>query len=335
MERIFPRPPIAIEGPVIENSIEPSHLAQRVTGTDSLFVLAHVGVPRVSADEWRLEIGGLVRHPLSLSLDDLLRYPQRDVEAIHKCAGNPFDRTMASRQIANVIWRGVDLRLLLDEAGVDPSATHIWSYGLDYGEFFGKEVIHYRKDLPLTRVADGDVLIAHRLNEEPLSLEHGFPARLVVPGFYGTNSVKWLCRLELADERPEGLFTTELYYDLVDGGARQPVWELEPESIFVFPAGDVRLASGEHRIWGRAWSSEEVVRVDVSFDGGESWAPAELSPREGRAWQTFSLDWLPASPGTHRLQCRATDATGRTQPLANRHNAVHSIDVLVAVAASQ
>jgi sulfane dehydrogenase subunit SoxC len=298
MKRLFPLPPIAIPGPVIKNSIEPAHLDQPVTDTESLFVLAHVGVPMVSADAWRLEIGGLVRQPLSLSLDDLLRYPQRDVEAIHKCAGNPFDRTVASRQIANVIWQGVDLRSLLDDAGVDP-------------------------------VAEGDVLIAHRLNGEALSPQHGFPARLVVPGFYGTNSVKWLCRLELADARPEGLFTTELYNDPVDGGDRQPVWDLEPESILVFPARDATLGPGEHRVRGRAWSSVDVVAVDISLDGGENWTAAELTPRKGRAWQTFTLDWQPKAPGTHRLLCRATDAIGRTQPLANRHNAVHSIDVVV------
>ena len=198
----------------------------------------------------------------------------------------------------------------------------------DYGEFFGKKVTHYVKDVPLSRVAEGDVLIAHTLNAAPLSPEHGYPARLVVPGFYGTNSVKWLCRLELADARPVGPFTTELYNDPVEGGGTKPVWEIEPESIFVFPRLEDTLRGGVQRIWGRAWSSAEVVSVEVSFDGGEVWNAARLTPRVGRAWQTFVIDWQPPASGKYRLQCRATDADGKKQPVTGARNAIHSVDVV-------
>jgi len=327
MQRIAPKPPTAIEGPVIRNTIEPAHLALQITETEQLFVLAHAGIPNVSVDDWTLEVVGLVRKELSLTLDDLMRYPQHSVEAIHKCAGNPFEPTQPSRQIANVIWQGVDLRVLLEDAGVDSSATHLWSYGLDYGEFFGHEVMHYTKDLPLSRVETGDVLIAHSLNGAPLSIEHGFPARLVVPGFYGTNSVKWICRLELANRRPEGLFTTELYNDPVEGGGTKPVWEVEPESMFMFPEADATVGMTSHRIWGRAWSSSEVISVDVSFDGGKVWNSAEIVPRNQHAWQTFSIDWQPPTPGKFRLQCRATDADGRTQPATGARNAIYSVDL--------
>jgi sulfane dehydrogenase subunit SoxC len=328
MQRIAPKPPLVINEPVINNSIGPAHLRNEITETEPLFVLAHVGVPRVEAQEWSLEICGLVDRTLSLSLDDLMQYPQRDVESIHKCAGNPFDPSMASRQIANVIWRGVDVRQLLAEAGVKSSATHLWSYGLDYGEFFGKKVTHYVKDLPLSRVEEGGVLIAHMLNGVPLSPEHGYPVRLVVPGFYGTNSVKWICRLELADTRPAGPFTTELYNDPVEGGGTKPVWEIEPESIFVFPRPEDTLSGKIQKIWGRAWSSAEVVAVEVSFDGGEGWSSARLTPRVGRAWQTFAIDWQPPASGTYRLQCRATDADGRKQPVTGARNAIYSVDVV-------
>jgi DMSO/TMAO reductase YedYZ molybdopterin-dependent catalytic subunit len=327
VERVAPKPPIATEGPVIKNTIKPAHLDQQVTPSGPLFVLAHVAVPRVSADTWTLEICGLVRQTLSVTLNDLMRYPQHTVESIHKCAGNPFEPTQPSRQIANVVWQGVDLQRLLDDAGVDSSATYLWSYGLDYGEFFGNDVTHYVKDLPLSRIEQGDVLIAHTLNGAPLSIEHGFPTRLVVPGFYGTNSVKWICRLELADRRAEGLFTTELYNDLVEGGGTKPVWEVEPESVFVFPQPDATLSNEPQKIWGRAWSSSEIVSVEVSFDGGRTWRLADVTPRHQRAWQTFSIDWPLPSPGKHRLQCRATDADGRTQPLDGARNAVYSVDI--------
>ena len=188
---------------------------------------------------------------------------------------------------------------------------------------------HYVKDLPLSRVHEGDVLLAHELNDAPLSLEHGFPVRLVVPGFYGTNSVKWICRLELSDRRPEGLFTTKLYNDPVDGGGTKPVWEIEPESMFAFPEPEARLGTNAHELWGRAWSSSEIVSVDVSFDGGKAWSPAEVTPRKQRSWQTFSIGWKPPAAGKYQLQCRAADKTGRTQPVAGARNAIYSVHVVV------
>jgi DMSO/TMAO reductase YedYZ molybdopterin-dependent catalytic subunit len=170
---------------------------------------------------------------------------------------------------------------------------------------------------------------AHAPNGAPLSLEHGYPVRLVVPGFYGTNSVKSICRLELADRRPEGLFTTELYNDPVDGGGTKPVWEVEPESMFAFPEPGAKLDTSTHEIWGRAWSSSEIASVEVSFDGGNAWSSARVTPRKQRAWQTFSIVWRPRAAGKYRLQRRATDEGGRSQPAAGARNAIHSVDVVV------
>lgn len=329
MKRVATKPPIAIAGPTITNSIEPRHLDQAITDTDALFVLAHAAIPRIEVDEWALEVCGLVKQPLTLSFADLMRFPRRTVTSVHQCAGNPFDPTVPTRQIANVLWEGVDIRDLLAAAGVDERATHLWAYGLEYGDFFGNEVTHYRKDIPISRIAQGDVLIAHALNNAPLSMAHGYPVRLVVPGFYGTNSVKWICRLELADCRPEGLFTTELYNDPVEGGGTRPVWAIAPESMFAFPLPQAVLTIGPQRIWGRAWSSVEIVSVEVSFDGGEAWEMAKVTPREHHSWQTFSISWQPLTPGEYRLQCRATDAAGATQPLTGARNQVYHVDVVV------
>ncbi len=309
---------MAINEPVINNSIQPQHLVSDITDEKDLFVLAHAGVPKIDAAEWSLEICGMVGKPLAYSLEQLRRLPLRQVTSIHRCAGNPFDPTSSSRQIANVTW-----------TGVDPAATHLWSYGLESGEFFGHEVTHYVKDVPLSRVEQGDVLIALSLNGEALSLEHGFPARLVIPGYYGTNSVKWICRLELADRRPDTLFTTQLYFDAAEGESPRPVWEVDSDCMFVSPLAGATIGETKHRVWGRAWSSAEVVSVDVSTDGGESWVAAAVSPSVGYAWQTFSFDWRTPGPGAYQLMCRATDANGRTQPMSGWRNEVHSIDVTV------
>jgi DMSO/TMAO reductase YedYZ molybdopterin-dependent catalytic subunit len=329
MKRVAARPAIAVDGPTIKLSIEPHHLSRAITGTDDLFVLAHAAIPRVDADAWSLDIGGLVERPQTLSFADLVRFPQNTVTSVHQCAGNPFEPTVAARQVANLVWQGVDLRDVLNAVGVEERATHLWAYGLEYGNFFGHDVTHYLKDVPIARIREGGVLIAHTLNDAPLAMEHGYPARLVVPGFYGTNSVKWLCRLELADHRPEGLYTTELYNDPVAGGGTKPVWAIEPESMFAFPLPGAVLPIAPQRIWGRAWSSAAIALVEVSFDGGESWEAADVTPREQYAWQTFSIHWQPPRPGEHRIQCRATDAAGRTQPPAGARNAIYHVDVVV------
>ena len=163
------------------------------------------------------------------------------VEAVHQCCGNPLEPTVPTRRVVNVRWGGVDLAALLNEVGIDPRARFLWSYGLDQGDFAGTHC-DYVKDLPLERLASGDVLLAYELNGVPLSPEHGFPVRLVVPGYYGT---KWLWRLHLAERRAEGIFTTRFYNDSVGAAdiaagvpPRRPVWALAPESIIVAPAPD-------------------------------------------------------------------------------------------------
>jgi DMSO/TMAO reductase YedYZ molybdopterin-dependent catalytic subunit len=240
------------------------------------------------------------------------------------------------RRIVNVRWGGVRVSDVLAECGVRPEARYLWSDGADYGEFAGVAVERYTKDLPLSRLAS-DVLIATELNGEPLRAENGFPARLVVPGFYGTNSVKWLARMTLADRRSDSPFTTRWYNDaVVDREGRitaqtTPVWAIAPESVIVAPAPDARLSAGQEcLIWGRAWADGGVSHVKVSVDDGGSWREARLQPQTERAWQRFSLPWTPERPGSVQLCALATDCDGREQPLSGFRNAMHSVAVTVA-----
>jgi DMSO/TMAO reductase YedYZ molybdopterin-dependent catalytic subunit len=148
------------------------------------------------------------------------------LRAAHQCAGNPLEPTKPARTIANVEWRGVLLRDILQRVEVSPTCRYIWAYGQDCGSFYGSPYQeHYVKDLPVDYVMQEDVLVATHLDGEPLPLKHGFPARVVAPGYYGTNSVKWLCRLEAAERRANGYFTNELYNDpAADGVGTKPVW---------------------------------------------------------------------------------------------------------------
>ena len=128
------------------------------------------------------------------------------------------------------------------------------------------------------------MLLATRINGDVLPDRHGGPVRLVVPGFYGTNSVKWLWRLTLADRRADGLFTTKYYNDNPPHGGRRPIWALAPEAVFVYPApGDI--VAGNVELRGRAWGEAPIKHVAVSDDAAASWQPVRVEPRRGRAWQ--------------------------------------------------
>lgn len=307
--------------------LQPPQMTAPLTPTEQLFMLAHLGVARPQPGEWHLRVEGLVQRSLDLSIKALASFPQARLEAVHQCAGNPLEPAVATRRVACVLWEGVRLADVLALAGPVPGAGFLWADGADGGSFAGQPVPCYRKDLPLSRVPQ-DVLLATRLNGAPIPDEHGGPLRLVVPGFYGTNSVKWLWRLAVADRRADGLFTTAYYNDPLPGGGTRPVWALAPEAIFTSPAPGDQLGS-RLALRGWAWADAPVRLVEVSADNGATWLPAQLEPRRERAWQAWSLECQLEWRGPLRLLCRATDAHGATQPMTGARNAVHAVEVVV------
>ena len=333
MDRIAPKPPMIIRKKRITHFF-PADLTERLTPLDSLFETTSMGVPDIDIADWSLEITGLVDRPTTLSFDDLKRLPKREIESVYVCSGNPRKPTVAMRRAANVKWGGADLAGLLGKLGMQDEATHIWAYGLDYGAYAGVKLEHFLKDMPVSRLHEGDVLIAYELNDEPLTPNYGFPARLVIPGYYGTNCVKWLCRLELADKRADNLMTNELYndpdYDADPSGkVTKPVWAVAPESVFVLPAPKSKIARGETEIWGWAWSNCAVESAEVSTDGGKTWIEAALEPPLRRSWQRFSNLWSPPHAGSYDLCCRITDIKGEGQPADGARNAIYSVTVTV------
>jgi sulfane dehydrogenase subunit SoxC len=322
------QPPVAYDthGTIRHVPLAPHHMTAAVTPTDRLFMLAHLGLLRLAPEDWRLDVTGLVDRPLRLRLPDLGHFSPARVEAVHQCAGNPLAPTVPTRRVACVVWEGVWLRDVLAEAGVRPGAAYVWSDGADSGSFEGDTVPFFRKDLPLARLGD-DVLLATRVNGDVLPDRHGGPVRLVVPGFYGTNSVKWLWRLTLADRRADGLFTTRYYNDALSGGGRRPVWALAPECVIVSPAPGERVG-GPIELRGWAWSDAAITQVEVSVDDGANWAAATVASRRDRAWQAWRFLWRPSVAGPAVLLCRAADAAGLTQPLEEARNAVHRVEVV-------
>jgi DMSO/TMAO reductase YedYZ molybdopterin-dependent catalytic subunit len=300
-----------------------------VTEAGDHFVLAHHGIARCSEERWTLVLDGLVDRELALSLDDLRARQARAVHAVLECAGNPEVPDKPTRFVSAATWRGVALRDLLAEAGVRDGAAYVWMEGADWGSYAGVDNDAYVKDVSLAKALDGDVLLAYEMNGRALPAEHGFPLRAVVPGYYGTNSVKWLTRVSVSHERPGGLFTTRLYTTVHDGEIR-PVWAVPVNSRLIAPTAGEALVAGEQEIAGRAWGHDPVVLVEVSVDGGDSWSQAALEQRtDGHAWQRFRLAWSPA-PGEYEICVRATDATGAVQPAAEHINQVQRVPVTVA-----
>lgn len=299
------------------------------TPLDDVFVRKHMGVPDIDVSDWTLVVEGLVERPLRLDLDAVIALGTERLPAFHECFGSPFAPDVPTRAVAQVEWAGVPLAALLDRAVPRAAARHVWFEGADTGSFHGQEGLTYAKDLPLP-VARRDVFLAHRMNGEPLRAAHGFPLRAVVPRMFGTNSVKWLTRIVLADRRADSVFTTQFYNRVLPGESEPgPVREVDVSSKWFTPGDGAEMAAGDVELSGRAWSSTEVVGVEVSVDGGP-WEAAVLeAPGSGPTWQRFALT-RELAPGAHRIRCRASDLAGRVQPLAGARNAVHEVGFEVA-----
>jgi DMSO/TMAO reductase YedYZ molybdopterin-dependent catalytic subunit len=315
--------------------LSPEQLMDRRTRTEHTPVLCHLGVPCIEPASWSLDIDGLIARPRALSFAALLRYPKVEVASVHQCCGSPFAPFEPTRRVCNVVWGGVRLADVLHDAGLAERARYLWCQGADGGQFGGVSVDGYCKDLPFDRIGT-DVLLAYEMNGAPLSPEHGAPVRLVVPGFYGTNSVKWLTRITVADQRAREPFTTRWYSDpVLDGlgeetGATTPVWALAPESVIVSPAPrDMVQLDSELEVWGWAWADGGVSEVWVRTSETPSWQSAHVEPARGHEWQRFSFAWTPRHRGPALLASRAATERGERQPLAGRRNSVYGVPMLV------
>jgi len=316
------------------------------------YLLIHYDIPDVDAAAWRLEVGGLVERPLSLSLADLRARPAVELAVTMECAGNGralvephvVSQPWLLEAVGTARWRGVPVAALLEEAGVRDGAVEVLFTGLDRGVEGGEEQA-YARSLPLSEAAAGDALLAYEVNGVPLPPQHGFPLRLLVPGWYGMTSVKWLASVTVLDAPFDGYQMRQSYrLRSEEDEPGEPVSRIAVRSLMVPPGIPEFLSrarvveAGPCAIVGRAWSGEaDVVVVEVSADGGATWAPAELGPAElGRwAWRSWRFTWE-AVPGEHVLCCRARDAAGNEQPLeppwnlgGYMNNAVQRVPVTV------
>lgn len=300
-----------------------------LTPDDSLFQTIHMGGAVVDLAKWRLVITGMVQRPFVLTLEQLKSLPSATVTSFHECYGSPLvPPTKALRRIGNVQWTGVCLRSLLDKAGVQSGASFVWSEGLDRGSFGGEDADRYQKDLPIDKAMESEVLVAYEMNGTPLSRNRGGPVRLIVPGWFGTNSTKWLSKLSVQDRRAPGIFTTKFYnekYPPDDPTCEyKPIWKVQPNSMIVRPVPDTKVEGPSVTVEGWAWSADGVDRVDVSTDEGQTWHSSHLDSRTEYSWQKYQAS-LRLERGVHTVLAKATGNDGREQPLKIGRNHVHRV----------
>jgi DMSO/TMAO reductase YedYZ molybdopterin-dependent catalytic subunit len=343
-----------------------SALSQEVTPAELFFVRCNFDTPVLDAAAWRLRVDGLVRREATLALADLKALPYREVTATVECAGNgrrlmdpiPGGTAWQLGAASTGVFGGVSLAGVLGACGVGDAAVEVACHGADAGavsegEAAGGGPVQFVRSVPLSKALEPDTLLAWSLNGEPLAPEHGYPLRVLVPGWYGMASVKWLTRLTVLDEPFRGHFQTDryVYRGHPDYAADTPVTRMHVRSVIAEPAAGDMVGAGDMvatggavavgaavTVRGAAWSGFAAIRsVEVSTDGGASWSPAELTPAAS-PWGAcvWSYEWRPARPGEHVLAVRATDAAGGTQPLGPvwnelgyGNNVVHRVRVRV------
>jgi DMSO/TMAO reductase YedYZ molybdopterin-dependent catalytic subunit len=312
------------------------------------YVRNHFQIPSVQASTWRLALSGLVERHLELSLGQLTRMRSETLVVTLECAGNGragVQPRVDGEQwrhgaVSTAEWTGVPLVEVLDRGGIDPAASELVFRGADRGAVEGRGTIAFERSLPIDAARQSNALLAYAMNGEVLPVEHGYPLRLVVPGWYGVASVKWLTEIDAVAEPFGGYFQADRYWyeaDADSSATRKPVTLQRVRALITEPAGDAVLRRGELAVRGVAWSgAAPIARVEVGIDDGP-WREAHLvGVRHRHGWQRWELITRVDRPGSIALRCRATDEAGRTQPDVarwNRHgygnNAVQVVDVTI------
>ncbi len=299
------------------------------TPTGMHYTLTHYDVPYVDAAALRLQVDGEVRRPLTLSLSDLQRRPTKTLRVTLECAGDgrallrprPVAQPWLDGAVGTADWTGTPLRPLLEEAGLQPGALDVVFTGADRGFESGVEQ-DYQRALPIQEAMRDEVLLAWAMNDAPLEPQHGAPLRLIVPGWYGMTSVKWLRSITVISTPFTGYQNARAYrYSQSREEPGEPVSLMRVRSLMAPPGIPDFLTrtrvvdAGGVMLEGRAWSGRQrITRVEVSTDAGLTWAEAELDVvASAHAWQGWRFAWQ-AVPGRYELCCRATDAAGAQQP---------------------
>ncbi len=265
-----------------------------ITANEDFYVTSYDLTPAIDREQWSLRIDGMVAHPLSWSFEELMKRPQTTMTATLECIGN----TVGGYSIGTAEWAGVKVNYLLDEAGVDPKAFDLVLRGAD----------DYSDSFPLSRALEDDVLLAVKMNGVPLPPDHGYPARVIVPGIYGMKNVKWLTGLEVVDYDYKGYWQRQSWSETA----------LVKLSSRIDVPGDRELITTPHcTIKGIAFNGRRTIqKIEVSTDTGKTWNTGTLLPKQSpQTWTPWSYDWTIPKSGEYTIMARATNDKGLTQDL--------------------
>lgn len=309
-----------------ETSI-PALIGGAVMPNAHFYVRNHFQIPMLDSSKWRLVVSGLVERPLELSLRELQNLPSESRVVTLECAGNgrwQLDPPVDGEQwqlgaVSTAEWTGAPLIDILDRAGIKPTAREVVLRGADGGTLDGRpEIVRFERSLTVDQIRESRALLAYAMNGEPLPIQHGYPLRVVVPGWYGVTSVKWLTEIVVSDRPFQGYFQTERYFYEWRGDdqlVKEPLTLQRVRAMIVEPRSGQRLANGDLTIRGVAWSgAAPIARVEVSVADGP-WQECRLvGDRKRYSWQWWELSVRVGQKGTLSLRARATDLAGHTQP---------------------
>jgi sulfite dehydrogenase len=317
------------------------YFKELITPNEAVFVRWHISRIPTSVDlnQWRLKVTGNTERQLSLSLDDLKKFEKVTYTAVMQCSGNSrsffeprvFGGQWGNGAMANCTWGGVRLKDILDKAGVKPGSVDVSFDGLDEPPL--ASVPDLVKSLPVDKAIDDDIIVAYEMNGTPLPMLNGFPARLIVPGWYATYWVKSLKAINVLDKPFEG-FWMKTAYRIPDtpcgcvppGTAPKstiPINRMTTRSLVIEPAKGASVKNNQSvEIKGISFSGGYGIKeVIVSLDGGKTWGEARLGRDLGRyAWVQFSFPWRPTKPGRYTLMAKATNSIGESQPFEGLWN---------------
>lgn len=312
-----------------------------ITPTEHFFVRNNEHMPRINVADWKLSITGEVAHPITLTMQELLKLGPRSVTNTLECAGNgraffqPRIRGVPWSRggVGNAVFQGPSLGMLLNLAGVKSRAGHV----AFLGAASPSPEPAFIRSIPMEKAIDPDTIVATETNGAPLTPEHGYPARALVPGWIGSASIKWLTEIRVLTHELRGYFMDSAYRlpaSSIEGSRENStvpaakqlgtvITSLPVKSIIAAPEeGAIVSSGGLVRVFGAAWAGESTVaRVEISTDDGRSWQPANLGSERARyAWRLWEFEWKPPKEGTHVILSRATDNRERSQPLEMRWN---------------
>jgi DMSO/TMAO reductase YedYZ molybdopterin-dependent catalytic subunit len=296
-----------------------SALKDWITPNNEFFVRSHFGVPRIEQSRWSVTIMGVDGRPRVFAMDELTKLPSVEQVVTLECAGN----LVGWGGVSNARWIGVRLGSLLQAVNLH-NAVEVVLLGADGGsdrEAGGVSVDAYARSIPIEKALDPNTLVVYRMNGAALPDSHGGPLRVIVPGWYGMDSVKWLNRIIVSRELFKGFYQANRYYEArrVNGATqRAPLGPVRLKSQFARPIQGEVFSLEPIRVTGAAWCGDaEIAAVDLSFDGGQSWTPSLLADeRAPFAWRLWSYEWKPDRAGGYEIVARARDERGRVQPLA-------------------